>query len=141
MLWNVALGNALPPAFAPGEFWRQIPSNLAAIENSLRFLIFAIPFFMPLRLRGPALGLFFGGTLLYFASWLPLIFAPDSWWSRSVLGFLAPAYTPLLWLIGLALTGRELFWGSFYRWWMYLIVAMLFTASHILHAWIVYARN
>jgi hypothetical protein len=43
--------------------------------------------------------------IIYFASWLLLIVRPDAAWSRSAAGLLAPAYTPLIWLAGIALVG------------------------------------
>ena len=45
------------------------------------------------------------GVLVYFASWLPLIYASDAAWSKSAAGLLAPAYTPLICLTGIALIG------------------------------------
>ena len=145
MVWNVALAEQLPPAFSRGEFWREIPPLLAFAENTLRIVVFALPFFMPLDIAAPAsrhaLLIYASGTLVYFASWLALIFCPASSWSTSALGFTAPAYTPLLWLLGIALLGRQLFWGRRYRWWMYLVPALAFLATHVAHTTIVYARS
>lgn len=145
ILWNIALTKQLPPAFSLAEFWREIPAPLAFAENSLRVAVFALPFFMPLSLSAPtskrALLIYATGTLVYFASWLALILSPASSWSTSALGFTAPAYTPCLWLLGIALLGRQLFWGTFYRWWMYLVLALAFLATHILHTAMVYARS
>lgn len=144
-LWNIALTERLPPSFAPAEFWRDIPAALALAENSLRVAVFALPFFMPLKLAAPgrmgALLVFVVGTLVYFASWLMLILFPASAWSTSALGFAAPAYTPFLWLLGIALLGRQLFWGTFYRWWMYFALALAFLVTHISHTALVYARS
>jgi hypothetical protein len=143
--WNIALFDQLPPAFAKTVFWYDIPSFLAAIENVARTLVFALPFFMPLEVKAPiqrrGLLLFTAGTLIYFASWLALIIWPSSAWSVSAAGFMAPAYTPLLWLLGLAMVGRRLIWGHGYRWWFYLPVAAVFLIAHIWHTAIVYARN
>lgn len=144
-VWNIALTGHLPSSFALAEFWRDIPAPLAATENYLRVAVFVLPFFMPLNLAAPAskpaLLVYGVGTLVYFASWLALILFPASSWSASALGFTAPAYTPLLWLIGIALLGRHLFWGTFYRWWMYLALALAFLAAHVSHTAMVYARN
>lgn len=145
VLWNVAFATRLPAAFQPEEFWRDIPGVLAALENGLRIVVFVLPFFMPLRLRERAqrraLLLFAAGTLIYFGSWLALMAAPQSAWATSALGFTAPAWTPALWLGALALLGRDLYWGRFYRWWMYALVSMAFLAAHISHTAIVFARN
>lgn len=145
LIWNALLASKLPGAFDPKEFWRDIPPLLAWIENVSRVIVFALPFGMPLRWSTPTqrqrLGIFAAGTLVYFASWTWLIAAPDSTWSLSATGFLAPAATPTLWLWSLATIGRELYWGRFYRWWMYLFPCGVFLAAHITHAAIVWARN
>lgn len=145
ILWNIALADQLPPAFSRAEFWRDIPAPLALAENILRVAVSALPFFMPLSLAAPtsnrALLIYTTGTLVYFASWLALILFPTSSWSTSALGFIAPAYTPFLWLLGIALLGRQLFWGAYYRWWMYLVFALAFLAAHISHTAMVYARS
>ena len=144
-IWNIALTERLPSSFAPAEFWRDVPAPLALAENSLRVAVFVLPFLMPLDLAAPGrmrAWLIFGlGTLLYFASWLMLILFPASGWSTSAVGFAAPAYTPFLWLLGIALLGRQLFWGTFYRWWMYLALALAFLGTHISHTVLVYARS
>ena len=145
VVWNVAFGAQLPSAYAIEEFWRDIPAPLGFAENSLRMMVFALPFAMPLELSTPAqrraLLVFAVGTLIYFASWLAIMTSPESAWSTSALGFTAPAYTPALWLLGLAMLGRRLYWGHFYRWWMYLLLSGGFLAAHISHAALVYARN
>jgi hypothetical protein len=143
--WNIALTNHLPPAFQRDEFWRDIPTPLAVAENALRIAVFGLPFMMPLDASAPgavrALFIFGAGTLIYFASWLVLIRLPGSRWSRSAWGFAAPAYTPLPWLLGIALLGDRLFWGTFYRWWMYLVLCLAFLAAHIAHTMRVYFRK
>jgi hypothetical protein len=145
LVWNIALIERLPSAISSSEVWGAIPQPLAFTENSLRVLVFAVPFFMPLHLstkrqkRGMAL--FIVGTLVYFASWLLLIAAPQSSWATSAVGFLAPAYTPLLWLLGLSLLGSNLFWSSSYRPWMYAVLSLVFSVIHISHATIIYVHN
>ena len=67
--------------------------------------------------------------------------SPRSAWSTSAFGFAAPAYTPALFLIGMALLGSRLFWRQPYRWWFYLIASVGFLAAHIAHTLLVYART
>jgi hypothetical protein len=143
IVWNVALAGRLPPFFA-SEAWLNIPRPLALIESSSRLAVFSLPFLMPLKLeRSSKTGLltYAAGMLVYFASWLPLILAPSSAWSSSALGLAAPAYTPSLWLLGIALAGRQLFWGSFYRWWMYALLSIAFLAAHTSHALLAFQRS
>ena len=145
LAWNVALTRFLPPAITSPESWNDIPPALASTESSLRFLVFALPFFMPLSvsstLQRKGLVIFIVGTLVYFASWLALIAAPNSQWANSPIGFLAPAYTPMIWLAGLAVLGRRVFFVTFYRWWMYLALSAIFIAAHVSHAVVVYVHN
>jgi len=144
LLWNAALSDRLPLAYSPEQFGHAIPIALIWAENALRGLVFALPLLMPLRVESAmqrrALCLICAGSLIYFASWLPLMLAPAAGWSRSAAGFLAPAYTPLLWLGGLALLGRQVHGWRGYRWWYYLLLSVLFTAVHVAHAGLVYAR-
>lgn len=143
--WNLAFTSRLMPPSAMSEFWRDIPAPLVFIENLLRALVFGLPFAMPLQIATKperrALLVFVLGTLVYFASWLALMVWPHSAWSSSTLGSLAPAYTPILWLPSLAVLGQRLFWGHFYRWWMYLLVCVGFLAAHITHGAFVHLRS
>lgn len=97
LAWNIALIGRLPPAISTPERWDAIARPLALAENFLRVLVFALPFFMPLNLATRpqkwGLAVFVAGTVVYFASWVPLIVAPQSAWATSGMGFLAPAYT------------------------------------------------
>ncbi len=133
------------PASAMAEFWRDIPAPIAFAENALRAVVFGLPFAMPLHLvkmrERCALAVFVVGTLAYFASWLPLMYWPQSAWSGSLLGSLAPAWTPIVWLAALAVLGRRLFWCSRYRWWMYLLACIGFLAAHVGHAAFVQLRS
>ena len=144
LAWNAALSSRLPPAFSPEVFSFEIPPLLSAAENTLRIAVITLPFLAPFELitKTQKLGIaVFGvGLAVYFVSWLPLLAAPNSSWSLSVFGFLAPAYTPLVWLLGLALLMQRLFWPSPYRWWLYLTLSIGFLAVHISHAAIVFTR-
>ena len=145
LAWNMALTGFLPSALGSQEFWRDIPPIVTYGENLLRLIVVILPFLMPLDLgtvsQRRGLTLFMIGMVVYFLAWLALILFPKSRWSLSWMGFLAPAYTPLLWLAGLGLMGRKLYWPGPYRWWMYHWLAAGFTAFHVAHAAIVYERN
>ena len=145
LVWNVVCTRFLPPALSSSEFSRDIPTLVTYGENTLRIVVMVLPFLMPLEVatggQRRGLLLFAVGTLVYVLAWVPLMIAPQSQWSTSWLGFVAPAYTPLLWLIGLGLIGRRLYVPSPYRRWMYVALACGFVAVHVMHATIVYARN
>jgi len=145
LVWNVACTRFLPPALASNEFTRDIPALVTYGENALRVVVLGLPFLMPLEVatagQRRGLVLFIVGTALYLLSWIPLMTSPQSGWSTSWPGFVAPAYTPLLWLTGLGLIGRRLYVRSPYRGWMYIGLASGFVAFHVIHTSIVYARH
>jgi hypothetical protein len=142
-VWNLVLVTQLPPAFQPDVFWRDIPPALAWIENTLRLAVSVVPFLMPLPSQPlPKVGvaLYMFGLVAYAASWLLLIWWPGSWWSHSMAGFTAPAYTPLFWLLGITLLGRQLFIPIGYRPWTYGTLSVLFVSAHLAHAVLIVAR-
>lgn len=145
LAWNLVFFRFLPPAFAPAEFWREIPPFVGYGENILRFAVLLLTFLMPLEMttavQRRGLRLFVVGTVLYLMAWCALMLYPQSAWSKSWAGFLAPAYTPLIWLLGLGLIGRRLYWNSPYRWWLYEMLVCGFIALHVTHTGIVYARS
>lgn len=145
LVWNVVFARFLPPPLASKEFWWDIPPLVAYGENSLRLAAVLLPFLKPLEVATVAqrrgLLLFVVGAVLYFLAWVALMIFPQSRWSRSRLGFLAPGYTPLIWLAGPGLIGRRLYWPWPYRWWVYVGLACGFVALHVTHASIMYARN
>ena len=98
LAWNAAFSSKLAhPAF---EFDEAVPKSVLLLENLLRVAVMVLPLLMPLRwgtLQSEVgIAFYIMGVLVYFASWIPLMVAPDSAWSNSLAGFLAPAYTPLL---------------------------------------------
>jgi hypothetical protein len=103
------------------------PTWLLVAENIVRIAVFAFPLLLPLRVQDAVsktgLSLYLIGALVYFMTWIPLIWMPDSIWSQSAVGLLAPRLTPLLPFLGIALIGHSMPYG---------ILAALFI---ILHTW------
>jgi hypothetical protein len=145
VVFNVLFMKRLPGAYQPEIFERNIPKPIVFSENAFRIVVFLMPLFMPLRvqtdIQETGVLLYVVGIVVYFASWLVLIRFPESAWANSPQGFLAPAYTPLLWLLGIALIGDSVFLPmAAYRWWWYAILSVVFLSFHVTHTWIVFAR-
>ena len=145
LAWNVVCTRYLPAPLASSAFNRDIPPLVLFSENTLRIAVMVLPFLMPLdvttTVQRRGLWLFVAGALVYVIAWIPLMVAPQSAWSTSRAGFLAPAYTPLLWLIGLGLTGGRLYGPVPFKPWIYLVLACAFVAVHVTHAHLVYTRT
>jgi hypothetical protein len=132
LAWNaIFAGKLAHPAF---NFDESVPQWILMLENGLRIAVMILPLFMPLRwdtLESKiGIAVYLIGVVVYFASWIPLMVAPDSAWANNLLGFLAPAYTPLLWLLGIGLIGG---------WWPYLLLSLVFVGVHVGHWGQVYA--
>ena len=144
LLWNVLLIDNLPKGYSSNIFWKDIPNLVGYSENILRVVVFALPSVMILsiRTRGQKTGLWFFllGSAVYFLSWMAVISYPESEWSQSTMGFMAPAYTPIIWLIGIGLIGNHSFLRIPNMTTLYIGISLLFVAVHTLHAHIVFLR-
>ena len=139
--WNIFLTGKLPVPFQPAIFGNNIPVLVTVGEQLFRVLIFALTLLMPLEIKSRAgIMIYLAGVLLYFSSWLALIYYPHSAWSNSLMGFLAPALSPALWLTGIAITGNRFYFDLPYRRWIFLTVSLAFLIFHNTHTAIVYNR-
>ncbi len=146
LVFNLLFTHQLPAAYQVDIFWKDIPRAISLPENLLRTLVMILPIFMRLRIstKGQKIGLalYITGLLIYFVSWTVLIVFPQREWSTSMFVFLAPAYTPIIWLVGIGLIGDELLFSKFsFKPWMYWTVSVFFLLFHNLHAFTVFFRG
>ncbi|MGH1347565.1 MAG: hypothetical protein ACRBN8_38770 [Nannocystales bacterium] len=140
---SLALWSALPPAYAPENFGAGIPTWLSLSENVFRVLVFATPGALLVgassRVQRLGWGLYSIGLALYLASYVLLAIWPDGAWAGSALGFTAPAWTPALWLIGVALICQDSWVNARWIWWLYLGPVAAFLGLHVGHAALVWS--
>ena len=145
LLWDYIFTDKLPKAFQPEIFWKDIPSFIIYGENISRLIMFVFISFMPLKIindkQKNGLLFYVVGVLLYFATWVILMYFPNIVWSNSVLGLLAPAYTPLVWLVGIGFIGNLLFFKIPYKRWLYFLVVFIFLIFHNWHTYLIYFRT
>jgi len=136
------LTDRLPQITKPEMLIQNISPFIINAENIFRVIIFAMMVFMPIQIsktiQKQGLLLFLFGTLLYFASWLVLIYNPHSLWSTSVFGVLSPAYTPVLWLIGIGLIGDTFYFNLPYKPWIFISLSVIFLVFHNIHTYKIY---
>jgi hypothetical protein len=101
-LWPLLPVFAWNTLFAP-----RVPQPILLAKNLPRIAAFVWPLLLPLSWQDQqsraGLALCGLGLLIYCVSWLPLLYRPETDRSRSAAGLPAPAYTPLLWLLGITL--------------------------------------
>ena len=126
IIWNLIFGPKLSDLRLTSDANSPVWQLFA--ENGVRIVVFALPLLIPLQVQDSisknGLFVYVLGTLVYFASWLPLMFAPQSAWSQGALGALAPFVTPLAVFYGIALIGHS---------WSYGLVSTIFICLHGLH--------
>jgi len=141
-LWNIILFDFLPKSYSPDVFWKDIPNLVGYSENILRIIVFVIPLVMVLslksRLQKIGLSIYFIGLILYFSSWIILIISPESNWSQSLIGFMAPAFTTIIWFIGIGLVGNKAFFKFPKLTLIYISLSLLFVIFHSAHTYIVF---
>jgi hypothetical protein len=126
LAWNLALGSHLTQEAINSN--AHSPGWLLVAENITRVLIFIFPLLLPIQLKDAwsksGLVVYCIGTLIYFASWSPLLLAPESAWSQSTAGLLAPRVTPFLSFLGIALVCNA---------WPYAVISAVFIFIHTWH--------
>lgn len=144
IVWNIILIDYLPKSYSPDVFDKDIPKLVSYSENFIRFILFALPVFMVLSLKSRLEKIGFIayclGLILYFSSWIIMIFNPESNWSQSLIGFMAPAYTTIIFFVGIGLVGNKAFFKIPYLSLVYICLSLLFVVAHSAHAYIVFMR-
>jgi hypothetical protein len=146
LAFNIIFMKNLPHVYQRNVFWKNVPAWVGVPENLFRLPIFLLPLIMRFEVSSPSQKLGFWlyavGTLLYFAAWGMQISFPRSTWSKSTGGFMAPAYTPILWLTGIGLIGDSLtIQGIPYKSYLYFCLVGVFLVFHNLHTWIIRVRQ
>lgn len=141
-LWNILLVGFLPEAYSPDVFWREIPNWIGYSENILRMSVFVLPvimiFSLKTRLQKIGFIIYLVGIVIYFSSWIIAIIYPQSNWTTSLIGFMAPAYTTILFFVGIGLIGNTSFLKFSNISIIYIGLSVLFVAFHSAHAYIVF---
>jgi hypothetical protein len=126
LLWNILLGSKITQEQIISD--THSPAWLLGAQNIFRLATFILPLLLRIKIDTSfgKIGLagYIIGTLVYFASWLPLMLAPQSSWSQSIPGLFAPRLTPLLSLVGIALIAQS---------WPYGLIATVFLVFHTWH--------
>ncbi len=142
MIISFGLWGALPVAYSPDIFGKDIPGWLVLSENILRILVFGLPgiLYFGKNEKGQSLGwyLYFGGLVVYLASYLVQIVFPTSAWSQSAIGFTAGAWSTLFWLAGIGLVCVRSWLPIPWHRAIYLWSASIFLVFHTGHAGLVY---
>lgn len=133
------------PAFYQPAQWDQIPKALDVAENIFRFPVFLLPLFFRITLESDVnkagLVLYAVGVLVYFLSWAVQLWRQDKGSSRTALFRMAPAYTTVIWLSGIALLGKPYFNTVVNPNIVYVIGVILFVVIHTLHAYCVFRKQ
>ena len=138
-IWNIVLASKLPIKYSPEFFDNNIPNYISYSENILRAILFSFPVIMIFSLKSKiqklGFGLYLVGIIIYFASWLVQIYYPSSFWSESILGFTAPAYTTIIYFIGIGLIGKQTFLKTRYVSFSYILLSICFVIIHSIHTY------
>lgn len=141
-LWNVILVDFLPKAYSPDVFGKDIPNWIGYSENILRVIVFALPIIMVFSLKAKlqkvGFLIYLVGIVTYFLSWIVVILYPQSDWTTSLIGFMAPAFTTIFFFIGIGLIGNKSFLTLSSISPIYFGLSILFVIVHSAHAYIVF---
>lgn len=144
LVWNILFAKQLPAIFQEENFWHDIPPLLSISEHASRIALFAFTFMMPLELPAAkhfkSWSIYMAGLMLYFLSWLLLMKMPQSDWSQSLPGIMAPAFTPALWMWGIWRIGSTPFIQFPLYKLAFPLLCLLFLFLHNLHTFLIFER-
>jgi len=113
LVWNIIFGAKITQEKITSD--ANSPAWLLGAENIFRLATFILPLFLRMRFNSGfgeiGLAVYIIGTLIYFASWLPLMYAPRSFWSQSIPGLFAARLTPLIAFFGIAIIAESYPYG------------------------------
>ena len=142
MIITFGLWGALPVAYSPDIFDKDIPKWVGVFENVFRVLVFSLPgiLYFGKKETSQQVGwyLYIGGLAVYLASYLAQIVYPDSAWSQSIIGFTAPAWSTLFWFAGIGLVCMRSWLPIPWHRSIYLLSVFIFLIFHIGHTGLVY---
>lgn len=140
-IWDLIFVDSLPDYYL-NDKWDNIPTGIAYSENILKTFVFILPLIMSFSLETKiqkiGFGVYMMGIVVYFLSWVAQIYFSESAWSKSILGFMAPAYTTIIWLIGIGLIGKNTFLKIPNMSITYIILSVCFVVVHTLHSYKVF---
>jgi hypothetical protein len=126
LAWNLVFASKITQEEINSDAYS--PAWLLGAENIFRMISFVLPLVLAVKLESGlgqiGLGVYGAGCVVYFASWVPLMRAPQSAWSESIPGLFAPRLTPYAALLGIALMTQS---------WLYGILAGIFIFLHTWH--------
>lgn len=141
-LWDLIFVNSLPRYYSDAS-WDAIPTGIMYAENILKIGVFTFPIVMQFSLKTKkqklGFGLYLLGIIVYFSSWAAQIYFPESAWSISLPGRMAPAYTTLPWFIGIGLIGNKTFFKLRLVSLGYILLSIVFVVFHSLHAYFAFS--
>ncbi|MEN8908150.1 MAG: hypothetical protein ABF289_19525 [Clostridiales bacterium] len=122
-LWNIIFAQKLTSV---GYMAKPVDLGvLGIIENIFRIGIFAWPTFMLFNLKDENFKKYFTyyiiGTMIYFTSWLIIIFMPQSTIANTWFIKLAPAYTTIIYFYAIGKLGQN----KYYKY-----LALIFVLIH-----------
>ncbi len=142
MIWNIAVYSKLPDFYKPA-IWDGIPKVLNIFENIFRYIVFFIPalFHFSISTVTQKMGLiiYIVGLAIYFSSWLIQVIS-KSQKTQSLIFRAAPAYTTIIWLMGIWLMCSDSYIGLNIIKSIYLPVIIVFVCAHSYHAYLVYNK-
>ena len=147
IIWNISFISYLPSPYKPENFNSDIPLWITVGENLFRTVLFIFPVFFKINIKisfeNKGLITYLLGVVIYFSSWLVIIISPASAWSASILGFSAPAYTPIIWILGLSMMVDAYYFNFKFNYskWHFLLPSMSLIVFHISHVIYVFNRS
>lgn len=131
------LFNIIIVKYLPEYYLKNINHPIIIWENILRFITIAFSAIMAITINNKIgkIGfiVYIIVIIIYFCSYFIVIKFPASSFNNNLIILLAPAWTSVLWLIGIGLIGNKIFVNIPYHFSVYCLLSISFAIIHSIH--------
>ncbi len=124
LIWNIIFYKKLPQKEFRNN--KKLSRTVVYLESFLRYIVFSIPLVLPIKFDALYLELglliYLIGLVLYFFTWIPLLFFSESKLSKSPIILMLPFASPIFPFIGIALISHSLIYG---------LISFVFISVHL----------
>lgn len=132
----------LPKEYSLDVFNKGIPNSLMLFENIFRALVFISPLFFSFELQNrKGWIVYLTGLLIYLLSYIIQIITPGTTISDSAFIFTAPAWTTIVWFIGIGILCKRSWLPIKNTTALYTVLSGAFVVFHVTHASLVWFIN
>jgi hypothetical protein len=133
----ILIFNLIFTKYLPKHYLQNISHIIVTLESIFRIALIILSVFLKMHLKSKIgkIGIFVYiiGLIIYFGSYYLIINYSNTFIRENVVLKLSGYWTSIIWLLGIGIVGKELFFKVFYNRIIYIILSISFVIIHTWH--------